>query len=374
MTSVVHVMGWRSQQYGSVERFLVALAAGCAREGSATTLVFQAPPASAAFLAAVDADVQVLPPARAPGDPLFARRLVRLLRRSGATHLHTHFGLDAYAALALGRVAGVERRFTTKHIVPATGLRSALRHRLLAAQVETVFGVSEQVTERLRGLGVPAHKAVRCRLGVDATGYRVAAGTRAAVRRELGVPDDSRLVLSTSHLRPGKGVELLPDLAAALGDVVMVLAGDGPLRSSVAQAGERLGLGARLRLLGVRQDVPRLLAAADLVVFPTTADEGLPLGPLEAVAAGVPLVTSAVSDLPDLLGSMVHLVPRGDAAALEHACRQVLADPEAARRTADSAARHVAEQLSVQRAVDVHLEHYLRAAGRGGRPPSTASR
>lgn len=374
MTSIVHVMGWRSQQYGSFERFLVALAQRCVAAGATSTLVFQASPASAAFLSDVPAEVLVLPGARSPVDPRFARRLAAVLRRAGATHVHTHFGVDAYASLATARGAGVRRRFTTKHITPAAGVGSALRHRWLAAQVETMFGVSQTVVERLHRLGVPADKAVLCRLGVDSAAYRVPLGTRAAVRSELGLTDSSRLVLSTSHLRPGKGVELLPSLAAALGDATLVLAGDGPLRSSLEADARRLGLGARCRLLGVRQDVPRLLAAADLVVFPTTADEGLPLGPLEAVAAGVPLVASAVSDLPELLGGVISLVPPGDRTALEHACRAVLSDLHMARRRAGDGAARVAAQLSVQASADVHLEHYLRAGPRPERRLSTAAR
>lgn len=375
MTSIVHVMGWRSQQYGSFERFLVALSRRCEQEGATTTLVFRARPSSSAFLSDVPAQVRVLSGARTPADPRFALDLARLLRGAHATHMHAHFGTDAYEALAVARAAGVRRRYSTKHIMPSSGVRSALRHRWLGAQVETFFGVSEQVTQRLCSLGVPRDKAVLCRLGVDAAAYQVPPGTRGVVRAELAIPEGARIVLSTSHLRPGKGVELLPALVAGLTDAVLVLAGEGPLRSALQDSADRLGLGSRLRLLGLRQDVPRLLAAADLVVFPTTANEGLPLGPLEAVAAGVPLVASAVSDLPALLGGLVTLVPPGDASALTAACLQVLRDPAAARLRADTAARHVAAELSVQRATDIHLQHYLRAAdATGGRPPSAAAR
>lgn len=355
-------MGWRSQQYGSFERFLVALADRCQRDGASTTLVFQAPPVSTAFLEQVAADVVVLPGALTPADPRFARALARLLHERSASHLHAHFGSDAYASVAVARALGVRRRFTTKHITPAEGAISALRHRVLAAQVETFFTVSESVRQRVVGLGVPERKVVLCRLGVDVSAYRPGPDAGIAVRRQLGLVPGQRLVLSTSHLRPGKGVELLPLLAADLHDVTVVLAGDGPLRPWLAAEAARLGLGPRLRLLGVRQDVPDLLAAADLVVFPTTANEGLPLGPLEAVAAGVPLVASAVSDLPGLFGGLVDLVPPGSFEALRDACRHVLADPAAALLRAEAAAAHLARELSVHQAAEVHAERYLSGA------------
>src|SRR3954452_11016739 len=231
--SIVHVMGWRSQQYGSFERFLVALCARCSREGLDSHLVFHEPPASREFERDCPAGFHVLGP---PRGPAFARDLRRTLREAGATHLHAHFGADAYAALAVARASGVRRRFTTKHIVPGASWRSLspLRHRWLAAQVDTFFAVSEEVGRGLVAVGVPERKVVVSHLGVDGERYRPDAERRAATRAKLGIDESERLVLSTSHLRPGKGVELLPalarELAADPGAVRVVAAGGGPLR------------------------------------------------------------------------------------------------------------------------------------------------
>jgi glycosyltransferase involved in cell wall biosynthesis len=362
--TVVHVMGWHSQQYGSFERFLVALAGRCRSSGVATHLVFRARPASEAFVADVAADVHVLAGPGVAGAPAYAARIGRLLGETRATHLHAHFGADAYLALAAAGRAGVGRRFATKHIVPAAGRLSAVRHRWLARRVERLWAVSEEVAERLRALGADPPGLEVCHLGVDADVYRPDPAARVEARAELGLGAGERLVLCTSHLRPGKGVEVLPRLAAELagdpGGVVVAVAGDGPLRGAL-EAGGASATG-RLRLLGVREDVPRLLAAADLFVFPTAGSEGLGLGALEAAAAAVPVAGSAVSDLPAILGDTAELVVPGDEDALLAACRALLADPIAAAARAHRGRERVVERAAVASAAERHAAAYLAPA------------
>jgi glycosyltransferase involved in cell wall biosynthesis len=356
-------MGWRSQQYGSFERFLVALASRCAERGARTHLVFPSWPASPEFTREVTAEIHTVPSPARLWDPRFALELARLLRRVGPTHLHAHFGVDAYHALATAASLGVPRRFATKHIVPGSK-RSHLvrtRHRWLGARVRTFFAVSEQVREALVGLGVPADKVEVCYLGVDPAAYGRDDAVRTAARRELGVRDGSHVILSTSHLRAGKGVELLPALTARLAkageDVTVLVAGDGPLRAELdAQALDSAG---RLRLIGVRQDIPRLLAAADLFVFPSSGAEGLPLGPLEALAAGVPVVSTTVSDLGSLLAGAALLTTPGDGGALADACLRILADPSLADSLRAHGLELVSGRLNVARAAERHVDRYL---------------
>ncbi|MFZ1153952.1 MAG: glycosyltransferase [Solirubrobacteraceae bacterium] len=363
---IVHVMGWRSQQYGSFERFLVALARRCGEEGAVTHLVFHEPPASRRFVADVEAEIHVVPQARHIGDPHNLRQLGSALRRVGATHLHAHFGYDAYNALAVAHMLGVQRRFTTKHIMPSASWRelSSLRHRWLAHEVEVFWAVSDSTALRLLELGVPSGKVEVCHLGVDVNAYRADPQLRARTRASLGVEERTRLVLSASHLRPGKGTEVLPQLASALahdpGNVTLLVAGDGVLSTRLLADARDLGLTQdSFRLLGVREDIPALLAAADLFIFPTEANEGMGLGALEAMAAGVPLIASAVSDLAQLPPDTAWLVPPGDTGALVAACRTLLADPEDAAARATRSRQLVVERFSVMSAVEDHLRHYL---------------
>ncbi|MGH2931202.1 MAG: glycosyltransferase, partial [Solirubrobacteraceae bacterium] len=182
--NVVHVMGWRSQQYGSFERFLVALARAGTVRGVATHLVFPDTPISAEFIRDVEAELHVLPSPRHPADPRLLLGLDRLLRHVGATHLHAHFGLDAYHAVAAAQRAGVARAFATKHIVPGCSrlTLSRARHRWLARHVVRLFAVSASVARGLVMLGVPEEKIEVSLLGVDLAAYRPDPAARAAVR------------------------------------------------------------------------------------------------------------------------------------------------------------------------------------------------
>lgn len=374
-------MGWPSRQYGSFERLLVALAARCRAAGADSHFVFPAPPASAAFVADAAATFHAISGPVRPPDPRFALALGRLIRRVGATHVHAHFGAEAYQALAVASLLGVPHRYYTKHDLPGSSrlTMSRTRHRWIGRRVETLFAVSDHVRERLTQLGVAPDTVTTRYLGVDPCAYRPSPEDRLSVRRELGLDPNVRVVLSTSHLRPGKGVEALPRLAAELGDdpggVTVLAAGEGPQRAELERAAAALGLGgAELRLLGVREDVPRLLAAADLYVFTTTTfREGLPLATLEALASGVPVVASAVYDLPAVIGGAAALVPPGDPPALAAACRSLLGDPGRAAALAERGRRLVRERLSVQVAADEYAHHYglgPRAAHRAAAPAS----
>jgi glycosyltransferase involved in cell wall biosynthesis len=369
-------MGWHSQQYGSFERFLVALAHSCDRSGLESHFVFPAAPASHAFVCDASAAIHLVPSPAGVGDPRFARRLGGLLRRLRPTHTHAHFGLDAYEALATAAALGVPGRFTTKHITPSPSRTSAVRHRLLAALVKAVFTVSSEVCDRLAALGVPARKLEVVHLGVDPGAYRPDPTAGDALRAELGLAPGTRLVVSTSHLRPGKGVELLPGLAAALAEqpdgVCVLVAGDGPLRAALEADARRLRLGAdSIRLLGLREDVPRLLAAADVFVFPTVGSEGYPLGPLEALASARPVVASGVGDVGRSLAGAADIVAPGDERALVAACRRLLADPAGAEALGAAGRRLVTEQFSTQRAADRHVAVYLAHATRSRSRPRT---
>lgn len=372
---IVHVMGWESQQYGSFERQLVVLGRHLARAGAELHLVFQRPVPSAAFVDDVRATIHVLPPARGPWDLGWVRRCAALLRRLGATHLHAHHGTDAYLAIAAARLAGVPHRFTTKHIRPGASRLTAsrLRHRALAGQVDTFFAVSAHVAERLVDLGVPRDVVQVNLMGVDTDRYRPDPARRAAVRAELGVDGRTTLVVATSHLRPGKGVELLPQVAAELardpGRCLVVVAGDGTLRAQVTARAAELGVGGdRFRLLGLCEDVPGLLAAADVFVLPTDGTEGLAASVVEALASGTPAVVTDVPGMRAVVGDVADVVPRGDVGALVAAVRRLVADPDAAARAGTAARTLVVDHLSVERGVEQLVEAYLpgRRAGGGG--------
>jgi glycosyltransferase involved in cell wall biosynthesis len=141
------------------------------------------------------------------------------------------------------------------------------------------------------------------------------------------------LALALGRLHPNKGFDLLLEALAETRNVTLWIAGDGPLRSSLERLASRLGIAGRVRFLGWREDVPQLLAAADLLVCPSLHE---PLGNvvIEAWSAGLPVVATA-SDGPAALiqdGESGILVPLpgsrgGGPQALAQAIERVCADP-----------------------------------------------
>src|SRR5947199_7119830 len=115
------------------------------------------------------------------------------------------------------------------------------------------------------------------------------------VREEFGVPPDAALVIHVGRFSPQKNHAGLVAIARALlkrrPETVLLLVGEGSLQEEIRYRMERAGLTPRVRFAGPRDDVPRLLAAADVMVLPSLW-EGLPGVVLEALAAGVPVVAS----------------------------------------------------------------------------------
>lgn len=185
--------------------------------------------------------------------------------------------------------------------------------------------------------------------GVDVSRYADLRDARVRIRREvraeLGVPDGDALVLTVANLRPEKGYDVLLEaarfVAARAVPAVFASVGHGPLADDLRRVHGELGLGDRFRFLGLRDDVPRLMAGADVFVLPSH-HEGLPVAVMEATSVGLPLVLSAVGELPRLFTDGVDalLVPPGRP--------EVLAD-SIARVVEDDALREKLGQASFER-------------------------
>lgn len=293
--------------------------------------------------------------ARRLADPPALARLVRLLRRGRIDLIHGH---DQYGSL-LGGLAGALARVPvvmSRHVLmdDAPHWRGRVRARLAVQALErgadAVIAVSASVRDAMVRDGVGAHRITVVHNGIDGRPFE-AAHDRAALRASLGIPEDAPVVLMPAILRPGKGHEVLVDAAARLAprhpDLVVAMAGEGPLRAGLEAAAAQVP---SVRLLGHRSDIPALLDACDLAVLPSFA-EGLPTVLIEAAFAGRPVVASDVGGAGEIVdeGASGLLVPAGDPAALAAAIDRILADPDAARAMGDRARTLAAERFSLAR-------------------------
>lgn len=191
---------------------------------------------------------------------------------------------------------------------------------------------------------------------------------RAEVRAELGIPAGAPVVLSVGRHEfqkdHGTLLRALPALLAAHPDVHLLVAGrEGAVTERLHALVGELRLGARVHLLGARDDVGRLLVAADAFVLPSIL-EGLPGALIEAMAAGVPVVATSIPAVWELVGpDEARLVPTEEPAALAAALAEVLADRAGAQRRAVAARRRFDRDLTLERAVAETAGAYRSVAG-----------
>jgi len=274
------------------------------------------------------------------------RDMVRLFRTERPDLVHAHMPISGFLARMAAWWAGVPRIAYTGHgfwfNFPGSKPRAAVGFLMewLAARVtDTFLTVSEAEARDARRLHIHA-RAIAVGNGRDPARFRPDQEARRQMRAKLGVQDGQVVVLAVSRLVWHKGY---PELATAMRQATA---------AAVWIVGERLasdrgadmeallrgaGLGERLRLLGYRDDVPALMAAADIFVLPSRF-EGLPMSVIEAMLAGLPVVACDVRGPAE---QVVHgvtglLVPPGDADALAAALQRLAGDAELRRRMGEA--------------------------------------
>ena len=185
-----------------------------------------------------------------------------------------------------------------------------------------------------------------------------ARGDRAAVRREFKVADDEPLVGMIAMMRPMKGHRVLfaalPRIAALVPRLRLLVVGealdDNPLPGELRAEAARHGLADRVQFAGYRTDMPNILAALDLKVLPSVCDEGVPQVLSQAMAMGVPVVSTSVGAIGELVedGVTGRLVAPHDADALAEAVAAQLTDRANAARMAVAARERVRLRYSVE--------------------------
>jgi glycosyltransferase involved in cell wall biosynthesis len=172
-------------------------------------------------------------------------------------------------------------------------------------------------------------------------------------------------VVVVAQLIPRKGHRFLLDAVPAILErhpsLQLLLVGDGELRDALAAEVRARGLGAVVRLLGQREDVADILRASDLLVHPATM-EGFANVAMQAMAAGIPVVSSAVGGMPESVrdGENGLLVPPADAPALANAINRLLADPDLCRRLGERGRVIVESEFTVDAMVQGNLAVYER--------------
>jgi len=294
--------------------------------------------------------VQTLVRPVAPISDIRAFSSLRAALRSFAPDVvHTHSSKAGILGRLAARVEGVPSIVHTVHGFGFTPLqkaplRVALKNaeRILARCTDHFVTVSENDRRRGVEMGLFAAECVTViRAGIDLEKFQGASGG-SAVRRKLGVPEDAPLVTQIGNFKPQKAPLDFVRMSAAVhkrcAEAFFLMVGDGPLRGAAEELARSLGVSDHMVFCGWWHDVPGLLAATTVSVL-TSRHEGLPCSVVESLAAGVPVVATAVDGTVEVVrsGGNGFLAPAGDVAALAESVCTILADAETRARFAKAA-------------------------------------
>ncbi|MFI6788169.1 glycosyltransferase [Nonomuraea sp. NPDC050383] len=284
--------------------------------------------------------------------PLRLLRLAAAVRRLRPDVVHLHSPLPASLLRVTTRlwrrrpalistVHNVRYRLPTMLLDRATGW---LDTHTVAVSAQVARAVASRGARRL---STRIH-------GVDVAGQRRLAGEAARIRREWNVPESAFLIAHVANFRPQKQHDLLIRVAARVVErdprAVFLLAGQGPLEEQIARQVADLGSDG-VRFVGCVPDAAHLIAAADLLVL-SSAYEGLPVVIMEALAAGVPVVSTSVGGVPELIehGRNGYLTRPGHAGDLTEAILRAMRPDEHARLR--EGARESADLVDISRTAE----------------------
>ncbi len=356
-----------STGWGGQEIRILTEAGGMLARGHAVTLL-------------TSPDAQILPAARERGIaahalPIGRKRLAPFLalRRWLAEHgraydvINTHSSTDSWlAALACRTLTDMPPIVRTRHVSTAIGPGPATRWLYLHATAHIVT-TGEALRQRLHVANAFAlDHMTSVPTGIDLGHYRAIDRERA--RAQLGLPQRPTLGI-VATLRDWKGhahlLRAFAKLRERFGDWLLLVIGDGPQRDNLERQAHALQLGEAIRFVGNRDDVPVWLSALDLFTLPSFGDEGVPQAIMQAMACGLPVVSTPVGAIAEAVddGQTGLLVRAADDQALTDGLARLMGDADLRARFGAAGCKRAQERFGIDIMLD-RMERVFRDHGR----------
>ena len=303
----------------------------------------------------------------------------RLLRGFELIHINKTHPRNCLPAVVAARLSGAKVVVATEHLALSPDSHFPMGRRIITFLVrrtnrllDRTIAVSELSREMLiESYRIPPEKIVAVRNGVDVGRFDEEVD-EVAVRAELGLAPDDRVAILVGRFAARKGhnyamraVKLASERVPGLR---MIFAGDGEPESELrAEAGE-LGVSDRVLFVGFRRDIPRLLAASDVLLLPSE-DECLPLVILEAMSSRLPVIAADVGGISEAVddGRTGVLVSPRDAEGLAEAMVELLGDRERARAMGLEGRRKVEAEFSLEACAAAVFDVYEELLSQKGR-------
>ncbi|HRV93205.1 MAG TPA: glycosyltransferase [Anaerolineae bacterium] len=295
------------------------------------------------------------------------RRFYQLVRREKPVIIHASLFHANVIGRLVGRMAGVPLIITCRQNISIGGRWREQINRLTASWDDKVVAVCELAREaELEHAGVAQEKVVTIYNTIDPTVFHNDHRPKKSnIRNELGIPPDLLLIGSVGRLHPQKGLSYLLEATAQLKkqspvDFRLLVVGDGQLRDDLIAQSRTLGIADRTIFAGARTDVPDILGELDIFAFPSLW-EGLPLALLEAMAAGLPVVATAVGGTPEVVqnGQTGILVPPGDHQSLAIALERLITEPDLRLKMGQAGLNRIQQAFTVEQMVEKYHNLYF---------------
>lgn len=308
--------------------------------------------------------------------------LIKILKREKPDIIHTH----SSKAGILGRIAAILASVpVTIHSIHGFGFNPYQKffvrwlfvflEIIIAKFTDVLVAVSQENIEQGLRLGMGRREQyVLIRSGVDI--QKIHSSARAAdlsaLRKNLGIPDGAKIVLSAGPFKiqkdPVAFVEVAGKVLKDVPQAVFIWSGDGELRPQVEEKIRTLGIGASVKLLGWRKDIPEFMALCDVFVL-TSLWEGLPRSCVEALIVGKPVVAYAVDGVPEIVKDQEngYLIKPGDRGGFAAKVAMLLKDPGLSRRLSAAAVKSIDDSFDIRGMVKSQESLYAKTLASVGR-------
>lgn len=304
------------------------------------------------------ADVQLFAARSAAGIVARVPKIARFLKSWRADVIHCHLPLAGLAGRLAARLTGVPVVYTEHNYLERYHPWSRRANLATWRLQDFVVAVSEEVADSIRRHAGTVRPVRVVRNGVSLDRFTPDLGLRRQIRNELGIPSSSPVVGTVAVFRPQKCLDLWLQTARTVADehpdTHFLIVGDGPLRGRLHTRSEELGLGDKVHWAGLQNEVKPFLSAMDVYLM-SSSHEGMPVALLEAAASALPVVSTAVGGVPEVVvsGETGFLVPPEAGANLAPNVLRLLRDEELRRRFGRLGRERVRDHFSMDRMVGI---------------------
>lgn len=290
-------------------------------------------------------------------NPLYIFKLKPYLNKFDIIHVHL-FPVFYWAAFAKVLSLKKHKLIYTEHNTSNRRRKNPILKRVdkfIYKRYNRIITISDSVDDILRlYLKNDQLKITKIYNGIDLEAVKIASGYN---KEELGLKSEIKLLIQVSSFTPQKNQStLIKSLVGLNADIHLVLVGDGPLKEEAVKLTTALKLSDRVHFLGIRNDVPKLLKTADIVVL-SSHFEGLSLACLEGLASGRPFIGSHVNGITEVIQNAGILFENNDVKSLQNAITTLFSNRSLYDKTVENCLR-ASEQYDIKKLIENHLMLY----------------